>query len=131
MSTVDKHMSTQIFSTSPDIFAYEAIDYMYKKGISSLLVEKEGEYIGIITKTDWMLLVLRGECDPKKVKTSSVMTQIKSTIDENKTIAEACVIMEERKIRHLPVTRTGKISGMLSVKDLEKYFLELHQKTDF
>ena len=35
---------------------------------------KEGEYIGIITKTDWMLLVLRGECDPKKVKTSSVMT---------------------------------------------------------
>lgn len=131
MSTVGKHMSTQIFSTSPDKFSYEAIDDMYKNRVSALLVEKEGEYIGIITKTDWMLLVLRGECDPKKVKTSSVMTKIKSTINENKTIAEACAIMEERKIRHLPVTREGKISGMFSVKDLEKYFLQLHQKTDF
>tara|TARA_Y100000588_G_C14034692_1_gene830210 strand:- start:191 stop:565 length:375 start_codon:yes stop_codon:yes gene_type:complete len=124
-------MSTQIFSTNPDKFAYEAIEDMYKNGVSALLVKKKGEYIGIITKTDWMLLVLRGECDPKKVKTSSVMTRIKSTIDENKTIAEACTIMEERKIRHLPVTQAGKILGMFSVKDLEKYFLQLHQKTDF
>ena len=51
MSTVGKHMSTQIFSTSPDKFSYEAIDDMYKNRVSALLVEKEGEYIGIITKS--------------------------------------------------------------------------------
>ena len=124
-------MSTQLFSTSPDKYAYEAVDKMYENKVSALLVEEGGEYVGIITKTDWMFLVLKGECDPKAVKISSVMTKIANTIDENQTIAEACTIIETKKIRHVPVTRNDKIVGMFSVKDLEKYYLQLHKKTDF
>lgn len=131
MSKVGKYMSTQIFSTSPDKYAYEAVDEMYKNKVSALLVKEGGEYVGIITKTDWMFLVLKGECDPKAVKISSVMTKIANTIDENQTIAEACTIIETKKIRHVPVTRNDKIVGMFSVKDLEKYYLQLHKKTDF
>ena len=65
MSKVAEFMSTQIFSTSSNKYVYEAVDEMYKNKISALLVEEAGEYIGIITKTDWMVLVLKGECDPK------------------------------------------------------------------
>ncbi len=124
-------MSTQIFSISHDKYAYEAIDEMYKNKVSAILIEGNGEYVGIITKTDWMTLVLKGECDPKKVKASSLMTKIAHIIDENQTIAEACAIIETKKIRHVPVTREGEIVGMFSVKDLEKYYLQLHKKTDF
>jgi len=131
MSEVKKYMSTQIFSTSPDKYAYEAVDEMYKNKVSALLVKEGGEYVGIITKTDWMFLVLKGECDPKKMQISAVMTKLASTIDENQTVAEACAIIESRKIRHVPVTRNGEIVGMFSVKDLEKYYLQLHKKTDF
>jgi signal-transduction protein with cAMP-binding, CBS, and nucleotidyltransferase domain len=131
MSTVGEHMSTRVFSISHDKYAYEAIDEMYKNKISAILVEDGGEHIGIITKTDWMTLVLKGETDPKTIKAEALMTKIANTIDENQTIAEACSIIEEKGIRHLPVTRNGKIVGMFSVKDLEKYFLQLHKKTDF
>jgi signal-transduction protein with cAMP-binding, CBS, and nucleotidyltransferase domain len=124
-------MSTQIFSTSSDKYVYEAVDEMYKNKISALLVEDAGKYIGIITKTDWMVLVLKGECDPKAIKVSSLMTKIANTIDENNTIAKACALFEENHIRHLPVTQNEKIVGMFSVKDLEKYYLQLHKKTDF
>ncbi len=131
MSKVGNYMSTQIFSISPDKYAYEAIDEMYKNKVSGLLVKEDEKYVGIITKTDWMFLVLKGECDPKAIKISSVMTKITYTIDENQTIAEVCNIIETRKIRHVPVTRNGEIVGMFSVKDLEKYYLQLHKKTDF
>jgi signal-transduction protein with cAMP-binding, CBS, and nucleotidyltransferase domain len=131
MNKVGEHMSTQIFSISHDKYAYEAIDEMYKNKVSAILIEGNGEYVGIITKTDWMTLVLKGECDPKKVKASSLMTKIAHIIDENQTIAEACAIIETKKIRHVPVTREGEIVGMFSVKDLEKYYLQLHKKTDF
>jgi len=87
--------------------------------------------VEIITKTDWMFLVLKGECDPKVMKISSVTTKIANTIDENQTIAEVCSIIQTKKIRHVPVTRNGEIVGMFSVKDLEKYYLQLHNKTDF
>ena len=131
MSEVSKYMSTQIFSISPDRFAYEAVDQMYENKVSAILVKEGEKYIGIITKTDWMFLVLKGECDPKAMKVSSVMTKISNTIDENQTISEVCNIIETKKIRHVPVTRNGEIVGMFSVKDLEKYYLQLHKKTDF
>jgi CBS domain-containing protein len=131
MSKVGEFMSTQVYSTSPDKYVHEAVDEMYKNKISALLVEDAGEFVGIITKTDWMLLVLKGECDPKTIKVSSLMTKIANTIDENQSIALACAIIEEKHIRHIPVTRDEKIVGMFSVKDLEKYYLQLHNKTDF
>ena len=131
MSEVSKYMSTQIFSTSPNRFAYEAVDQMYENKVSAILVKKGEKYIGIFTKTDWMFLVLKGECDPKAMKVSTVMTKISNTIDENQTISEVCNIIETKKIRHVPVTRNGEIVGMFSVKDLEKYYLQLHKKTDF
>ena len=131
MSEVSKYMSTQIFSISPDKYAYEAVDQMYENKVSALLVKEGEEYVGIITKTDWMFLVLKGECDPKAIKISAVMTKIANTIDENQTISEVCNIIETKKIRHVPVTRNGEIVGMFSVKDLEKYYLQLHKKTDF
>ena len=131
MSEVSNYMSTQIFSISPDRFAYEAVDQMYENKVSAILVKEGEKYIGIITKTDWMFLVLKGECDPKAMKVSTVMTKISNTIDENQTISEVCNIIETKKIRHVPVTRNGEIVGMFSVKDLEKYYLQLHKKTDF
>ena len=131
MNEVSKYMSTKIFSISPDKYAYEAVDKMYENNVSAILVKESEKYVGIITKTDWMFLVLKGECDPKAMKVSTVMTKIANTIDEKQTIAEVCNIIETKKIRHVPVTRDCKIVGMFSVKDLEKYYLQLHKKTDF
>ena len=131
MSKVSEFMSTIIYSTSPGTYAHEAIDKMYKNKISALLVETEGEHMGMFTNTDWMILVLKGECDPKIIKVSEIMTELKHTLDINQTISEASAMIEVNRIRHIPVKENGKIVGMFSVKDLEKYYLLMHRKTDF
>ena len=131
MTQVSKYMSNQIFSIGPDKYAHDAVDKMYENKTSSILVKENEKYVGIITKTDWMFLVLKGECDPKAMKVSDVMTKILNTIDEKQTIAKVCNIIETKNIRHVPVPRDGEIVGMFSVKDLEKYYLQLHKKTDF
>jgi signal-transduction protein with cAMP-binding, CBS, and nucleotidyltransferase domain len=131
MSKVSEYMSTIIYSTSPDTYAHEAIDKMYKNKISALLVETKGEHTGMFTKTDWMTLVLKGECDPKTIKVSEIMTELKHTLDINQTISEASAMIETNRIRHIPVKENGKIVGMFTVKDLEKYYLQMHRKTDF
>ncbi len=131
MNRVGDHMSKQLFTTSRDIYAHEAIDKMYKNKVSALLVKDGDEYVGIITKTDWMFQVLKGESDPNSIKVSSLMTQIAHTIDENQPILAASSIIEEKGVRHIPVTSNGQIVGMFSVKDMEKYYLKLHKKTDY
>jgi len=124
-------MSHTLYSTQPEVLAHMAMDEMYKNKVSALLVMGDEDYEWIVTKTDWMLLVLKGECDPKHLKVSDLMTRIVTTVDHDQTIAEACSLIQQNKVRHLPVKRDNKIVGMLSVKDIEKYFLNLHQKTDF
>ena len=124
-------MSTTIYSVSPGEYAYEAVEKMYKNNVGALLVKEDQEYVGMFTKTDWMFLVLRGENDPKAIKVSALMTKLQYTIDKDRTIADACAIIEKNHIRHVPVTKENNIVGMFSVKDLEKYYLQLHKKTDF
>ncbi len=131
MSKVGDYMSTTIYSVGPGEYGHEAVEKMNKNNIGALLVKEGEDYVGVFTKTDWMLLVLRGECDPKAMKVSELMTKLEHTIDHDRSIAEACATIEKNKIRHVPVTKDNKIVGMFSVKDLEKYYLELHKKTDF
>jgi len=129
VSRVGEYMSAGIVSISPDQYVYEAIDEMCENNVSALLVREGGEYVGIITKTDWMSFFQEGECDTSEVKVLSLMTKIENTIDANQSISEAGDIVKNKHIRHIPVTRGGKVVGMFSIKDLEKYYLELHRLT--
>lgn len=131
MAKVSEFMSHQVYSINPDQYAHKAVEEMYKNGISALIVKNGEDYVGIFTKTDWMVLVLKGECDPKELKVSSLMTDIKHTIGKDETIARACAVIEENNVRHIPVKEGSEIVGMFSVKDLEKYYLSLHKKTEF
>ena len=74
MSKIGDYMSTPVLTTSPDTLAFDAIGKMFENKVGALLVEKNGEYIGIFSKIDWMHLSLRGECDPNAVKVSSIMS---------------------------------------------------------
>ena len=47
------------------------------------------------------------------------------TIDENTPIEEAARIMADSKFGGIPVTRSGKVAGIITETDLFKIFLEL------
>jgi CBS domain-containing protein len=131
MSKIAEYMSTPVLTTSPDTLAFDVIGEMIENKVGALLVEQNAEYIGIFSKIDWVHLVLRGECDPNVVNVSSIMSSSIITIDKNETIAKASLLIEENNIRHLAVTEDGKIIGMLSVSDLEKYYHQLHESGVF
>ena len=131
MSKIGDYMSTPVLTTNPGAFAFDAIGKMFENKVGALLVEKNGEYIGIFSKIDWSHLVLRGECDPNAPKVSSIMSSPIITVDKNETLAKASILIEENNIRHIAVTEEGKIIGMLSVNDLEKYYHQLHEKEVF
>lgn len=131
MKKIGDIMSTTLFSATPDTSAFNAVEEMYKNKIGALLIKENEEYIGIFTKTDWMNLFLGGDCDPHKVKVRDVMSSPIVTIDRNESISKATGVIEEKKFRHIAVTEEGKVVGMLSVKDLQTYFMNLHEKTNF
>ena len=128
MSKVCEHMSYPVITVSPKSYAKNAIDEMCDNKVSSLLVKENEKCVGIITKTDWMNTVLNKEHDPKTVEVSTIMVSSIITVDKDETMAKAGSLFEEHNIRHLAVTENGKIVGMISAKDLERYYCQVYKR---
>jgi CBS domain-containing protein len=116
-------MSRRIFSVPPSARVVEAARILRDSKIGSLLVSGEHDhYIGIVSETDLVRKVVAAEQDPSRVLVSEVMTAPLITIEIDRSAHDASDLMAERGIRHLAVTDDGRIVGMLSVRDLLRYF---------
>lgn len=98
-----------------DVSLSDAAKLMTKYSISSLIVEKDGEVIGIITHHD--LIKYFGESR----KVFDVMTKNVLTLKDSDKIQKAVEIVRDKGIGIFPVTDfRGKLVGILDSKDLLK-----------
>lgn len=95
-----------------------AAKLMAQHQMSSVLVRKGEELIGILTEADIVRRVIAEGQDPVKVIVDTVMSFPICTIDEGATIDAARKVMSENQTRHLVVTREGKPVGIFSARNL-------------
>jgi len=95
--------------------------------IGSLFITK-GEIIGILTDTDIVRRCVAAGLDPNKATVEHIMSAPILMIDENKTLLDANDLMAQSHVRHLGVSRNGKLVGMLSVRDLVVFLTNLPRK---
>ncbi|MBC8282306.1 MAG: CBS domain-containing protein [Nitrospinae bacterium] len=121
METINDRMTHPVLSIEQDKTVKNAAEIIYSNKIGSLLVTENGNYIGIITKTDLMTRVLIKNLDAKTIKVSEVMSSPLYTIDSGESLATARETLREKSVRHLTVTRNDEVVGILSIKDLQQY----------
>jgi signal-transduction protein with cAMP-binding, CBS, and nucleotidyltransferase domain len=114
-------MSSPVLRIDSDASVQEAAILMEKSHVGSLIIEKHGDDIGILTERELSQKVLAKGGKPEEMKVSDIMASIQS-MDRYMPIEEANRFMHKNKIRHLAVTDDDKIVGILSVKDLVAYF---------
>ncbi|MBI3802846.1 MAG: CBS domain-containing protein [Nitrospirae bacterium] len=117
LPTIEKLVSGKIHSIESEQSVRNAAEAMAANRIGSLLVAEDGTYIGIITEVDIIRKVVAKGLDPATMAVQKVMTSPLITIDADRSVLDANDIMERKKIRHLVVTRRGKVIGMVSVRD--------------
>jgi signal-transduction protein with cAMP-binding, CBS, and nucleotidyltransferase domain len=128
MAMIGPFMSSPVFTTSPETLAHEAMVIMLENKVGALLIKENEEWVGIFTKADWMRKVVKGDGNVNSEKVGSVMTKNIITVERSESLAKATLLMDDHRIRHIAVTDKGKIVGMLSAKDLEKYYRQLHDR---
>ena len=117
------------FVTVPrDTNVQTAARIMRDRGIGSLFVTNDREIIGILTDTDMMRRVVAAGVDATKTTVEQIMSAPIMTIEENKTLLDANDLMTQSHLRHLGVTRDGKLVGMISVRDLVVFLTNLPRK---
>jgi CBS domain-containing protein len=101
---------------------------MRDRGIGSLFVTNGKEIVGILTDTDMVRRVVAAGADTHKTTVEQIMSAPIMTIEEGKTLLDANDLMAQSHLRHLGVTRDGKLVGMISVRDLVVFLTNLPRK---
>ncbi|MBI5379978.1 MAG: CBS domain-containing protein [Nitrospirae bacterium] len=127
MDTVERLMNRSILSIPHSATIRQAAQLMRDKHIGSLLVEKDGAYVGVVTETDLVRKILAEGVDAEKQTIGSISHTIQHTIDKNQTPQAANDMMRDRGVRHLVVKDGVKIVGILSVRDLLVYFQRINE----
>ena len=115
-------MTRRTVSIAPAAPVIEAARTMRDAQVGALFVSEGAQHIGIVSESDLVRRVLAAGGDVRQVRVSEVMTTPIITIEIDRSAHEASDLMAERGIRHVAVTEDGKIVGMLSVRDLLRYF---------
>lgn len=99
---------------------HEVAKLMERKDVGSVLLESDGEICGILTERDLLAKIVARASDPMRVHACEVMTPVMYTIEQNADISKASELFSKHNIRRLPVTRDGKIIGIVSARDVAK-----------
>ncbi len=106
----------------------EAATRMRDERVGSLLVERNGEFVGMVTDTDVVRKAVAEKKDLAKTTVETIMTAPLNSIDATKTVPEAHDMMGDLGVRHLAVREAGKVVGVISVGDLAVYFTWLSEQ---
>jgi CBS domain-containing protein len=103
-----------------------AVQAMNEQRIGCVLVQQNGKLAGIFTERDVLKrVVFRNESRAMVVET--VMTRDPETLDASATVAYALNMMSVGGYRHIPIVdRDGRAVGMLSVRDIVDFIVDLY-----
>ena len=110
---------------APQASLRDVVDLLAAKHFGAIVVASaSGEMKGILSERDVVRAIARHGCDALDDPVSSFMTAEVVTADEGDSVIAAAQRMSTGRFRHLPVTKGGKLIGIVSVGDLIKYRLE-------
>lgn len=113
-------MSSRPRTGTTDMTVKEAAALMLREGVGSLIVLEDGEPVGILTERDILYKVVALGKTPSRTMVEKVMSSPVITISPEANISEAAKRMSDLHLRRLPVVEDGKLSGMLTEKDILK-----------
>ncbi|MBA5870868.1 MAG: CBS domain-containing protein [Nitrospira sp. CR2.1] len=90
--------------------------------VGAMLVADHGDYVGIVSEADLVRKAMANGAVAEQVLARAVMSTPVMTIDIAQSAHDASDLMAERGIRHLVITEEGRVVGMISVRDLLRYF---------
>ncbi len=114
-----------VVSVTPGATVVEAIEALTLHRIGALVVSRDGKRIeGILSERDILAGIATDgpsflDRTIENVTTSDVVTCV-----ADDTIASAMGAMTRRQVRHLPVTETGQLAGIISLGDLVSFRLD-------
>ena len=114
-----------VFATSGEATLAEAARELTDKRVGCVIVlDGDGEMIGILSERDIVRQLAERGAACLNDTVASAMSHTIVTLHVEETVDSGLAMMTDRRIRHLPVVRDGKLIGLVSIGDLVKRKIE-------
>ena len=124
---VKEAMKTNPLMVAPSISIVEAAKLMRKRKLGSVIVVEKKQPIGILTESDILRKVVAEGADPTSVTVADVMSTPIIVTDPFISIENAMQTMGKCNIRRLPVVEEGKLTGIITHRDITRICPILHE----
>jgi CBS domain-containing protein len=112
-------MSRPVITAKETETAADVAKLMAKHSIGCVLVSgRKGETVGIVTERDIVQRIAAKNLLPSKVTVGESMSKPVITIRSDASVTDAARLMNQRKVRRLAVIEDGKLTGILTMKDI-------------
>ena len=110
-------MTRALITVNLSTTALQVAKMMEQGGIGAVLVQDNGNPVGIVTDRDYATRIAANDL-PLTTAVENIMSTPLITINHDEPISAAAERMTSKKIRKLPVTENGKIIGIVTSTDL-------------
>ena len=117
--TILNRKGRTVHTVSPSATIREAMALLLRHSVGSLLVvDNDGEVLGIVTERDIFRLAFEHEGRIMGLPVDAVMTRNLIIALPHDTVDYLKSLITENRIRHLPVIDQGKLAGIISIGDI-------------
>jgi len=115
-------MSKSLRSVPQEATLKETAQLLQEWKVGSLLVEGGDDFVGSITETELTREVIANGVDANTATVKTCMREPIISMESSDPVVEAVRVMKEKATRHVCITESGKIIGLISVSDILRYY---------
>lgn len=118
----------EVATITPDLTIQQAAERLHQERVGALIVAVSGEVRGILSERDIVRAIAAQGATILTSAVSQIMTTNVIYASPTETVEALLERMTDRRIRHLPVMDHTGLAGIVSIGDLVKAKIALHEE---
>jgi CBS domain-containing protein len=120
VSQILRSKGDTVFTVGPQDTVEAVANLLNTRRVGALVVLDNDRVAGIVSERDIVRIVAEGGPESLKRPVSACMTKDVLYAEPGETVDSLLARMTDRRIRHLPVCRSERLVGIVSIGDLVK-----------
>ena len=124
-----KNSEATIWSLNPQDSVFDALKRLADHNVGAMVVLDGARLVGVFSERDYTRKIALAGRSSKDTPVKDIMTPDVLTVSPQTSTNDCMVLMSQKKIRHLPVVDSGKVLGMISIRDIMDDIIKDHEQT--
>jgi len=124
IESILRRKGTDVTTIAPDASIKRAADWLSAKNIGALVVMRDNAVLGLVSEREIVRAFSRYGEAAGSMTVKEIMQHGGPTVSPDESVNRVMNLMTHHRVRHMPVLRSGKLVGIISIGDVVKYRLE-------